>query len=252
MEPALRRPRSAARDTASAQSDLFGLRRLLIYAMLGRAAFEWTTTRTSDDPSDRRTNSERSGGPRELPCSDALLQAIEGRSPPERPASAYRLRVHGPERPSGPACTRPGRPSPTSPSRINPNVDAIRRLYRGSAAGNAGNRGLDDAFAVDTYVPTLLDARLLPRVMDGELDLVLLSGNPGDGKTSLLVQLGDELRARRRRDRTRRSWMAAAADGAHFSLRSSTPASLMAISARTSSCIRPCDPSPSSRGRPPL
>lgn len=77
---------------------------------------------------------------------------------------------------------------------VNPTVAAIRRLYRGSAAGNAGNRGLDDEFARATYVPTLLDEELLPRVVGGELDVVLLSGNPGDGKTSVLVAIGDALR----------------------------------------------------------
>ena len=41
----------------------------------------------------------------------------------------------------------------------------------------------------------MLDTELLPRVLAGELDVVLLSGNPGDGKTSVLVQLGDQLRA---------------------------------------------------------
>ena len=75
-------------------------------------------------------------------------------------------------------------------------VSAIRRLYRGSAAGNAGNRGLDDDFAKLTYVPTLLDSDLLPRIVAAEFDLVLLSGNPGDGKTSVLVKLGEQLRER--------------------------------------------------------
>lgn len=75
----------------------------------------------------------------------------------------------------------------------NPNVSALRRLYRGSSAGNAGNRGLDDPFAVMTYVPTLLDTDLVPKIVQGDFDLVLLSGNPGDGKTSVLVKIGEEL-----------------------------------------------------------
>lgn len=77
---------------------------------------------------------------------------------------------------------------------INPTVTAIRRLYRSAIGGNAGNRGLDDEFAKATYVPTLLDEQLLPRVIAKEFDVVLLSGNPGDGKTSVLVKLGEQLR----------------------------------------------------------
>ncbi|MBW0114306.1 protein kinase domain-containing protein [Pseudonocardia abyssalis] len=76
---------------------------------------------------------------------------------------------------------------------VNPTVAALRGLYRHSGIGNAGNRGLDDAFARDTYVATRLDTELLPAIVRGELDVVVLSGNPGDGKTSFLVNVGAEL-----------------------------------------------------------
>ena len=76
---------------------------------------------------------------------------------------------------------------------VNPTVDALRGLYRHSAIGNAGNRGLDDDFARDTYATTRLDAELLPAIVGGRLDVVVLSGNPGDGKTSFLVRVGAEL-----------------------------------------------------------
>jgi len=76
---------------------------------------------------------------------------------------------------------------------VNPTVAALRGLYRHSRIGNAGNRGLDDVFAKDTYVPTRLDTELLPAIVRGELDVVVLSGNPGDGKTSFLVKVGEAL-----------------------------------------------------------
>lgn len=76
---------------------------------------------------------------------------------------------------------------------VNPTVDALRGLYRHSAIGNAGNRGLDDEFARDTYAATRLDAELLPAIVDGRLDVLVLSGNPGDGKTSFLVRVGAAL-----------------------------------------------------------
>jgi hypothetical protein len=39
------------------------------------------------------------------------------------------------------------------------------------------------------YVPTLLDKRLLPRLIQGPPTLVVLSGNAGDGKTAFLTEL---------------------------------------------------------------
>jgi serine/threonine protein kinase len=76
---------------------------------------------------------------------------------------------------------------------VNPTVAALRGLYRHSRIGNAGNRGLDDVFARETYVGTRLDGELLPAIVRGALDVVVLSGNPGDGKTSFLVNVGVEL-----------------------------------------------------------
>lgn len=84
---------------------------------------------------------------------------------------------------------------PTGVPKVNPTVDALRGLYRRSDIGNAGNRGMDDEFAHATYVRTRLDDELLPAVVRGDLDVVVLSGNPGDGKTSFLVQVGQALDA---------------------------------------------------------
>jgi len=76
---------------------------------------------------------------------------------------------------------------------INPTVAALRSLYRDSRIGNVGNRGLDDTFARETYAPTQLDTELLPAILYRMLDVVVLSGNPGDGKTSFLARVGDVL-----------------------------------------------------------
>lgn len=72
-------------------------------------------------------------------------------------------------------------------------VRQLRGLYRNSATGNADNRGLDSDFARETYVPTLLDRRLLPDIVGGSRRIVLLTGNPGDGKTAFLEKVRDEL-----------------------------------------------------------
>lgn len=80
-------------------------------------------------------------------------------------------------------------PEPEGEERVNPTVDALRGLYRNSRLGNADNRGLDTTFASETYVPTRLDTDLLPQILRGEHRLVVLTGNPGDGKTAFLQRV---------------------------------------------------------------
>jgi serine/threonine protein kinase len=75
----------------------------------------------------------------------------------------------------------------------NPFVAHLLTMYSQSKRTNAGTRGLDTIGAA-TYVPTLLDTALVPRVLAGGLRLVVMSGNAGDGKTAFLQQL--ERRAR--------------------------------------------------------
>ncbi len=75
----------------------------------------------------------------------------------------------------------------------NPTVESLRQGYRGSKGGNAANRGLDNDFLRNTYVPTLLDSRLLPDLLSRKLRAVFLTGNPGDGKTAFLVKVREEL-----------------------------------------------------------
>lgn len=213
--PRFAAPEVVRGDTASSLSDLFGFAATLIYAMLGRPAFV-----TGDGSFQTQAPSEdekRIWGPEASALLDVLFKAIDP-TPSQRPASAEAfLALINSTRPTTPEDPDPGHPDRDQDTdvrlvrQINPNVEAIRRLYRASGGGNAGNRGLDDPFAVSTYVSTLLDERLLPQVIKGDLDLVLLSGNPGDGKTSLLVQLGEDL--------TRRGATVVTADQAGWQLR---------------------------------
>ncbi len=69
----------------------------------------------------------------------------------------------------------------------NPFVRYLQAIYRNSRVSNAGNRGLDSK----TYVPTAMDEELLPQVLAGNYWLVLLTGNPGDGKTAFLEKVGE-------------------------------------------------------------
>lgn len=77
---------------------------------------------------------------------------------------------------------------------VNPFVEELRRAYRNSSIGNTNNRGLESQFSRDTYVETKLDTELLPQILEGRYRLVILSGNPGDGKTAFLQQLWTRLK----------------------------------------------------------
>ncbi len=70
----------------------------------------------------------------------------------------------------------------------NPYVTRLLTLYSQARRNNSGTRGLDE-IARATYVPTRLDERLMPDIMDGKHRLVIITGNAGDGKTAFIQQL---------------------------------------------------------------
>jgi len=72
-------------------------------------------------------------------------------------------------------------------------VKDILRAYPGSRFGNAETRGLDSKFAHDTYVENELDLLLPAAIRSGEVSLVILCGNAGDGKTAFLQHLAGGL-----------------------------------------------------------
>ena len=92
---------------------------------------------------------------------------------------------------------------------VNPWVDELRRSYRNSKLGNSGNRGFDSDFMKSTYVPTVLDTELTPRVTSGGVRVALICGNPGDGKTAYLETLERQLIGSGARSLVRRAdaWM---------------------------------------------
>ena len=65
----------------------------------------------------------------------------------------------------------------------------ILQVFPGSAYGNIETRGLDSAFAADTYVETALEKVLFDDILARRVRLVILCGNAGDGKTALLQHL---------------------------------------------------------------
>jgi len=72
-------------------------------------------------------------------------------------------------------------------------LKSLLQSYPGSRWGNRETRGLDTSFATETYVPTQLEESLLQDIRDRRVQLIILCGNAGDGKTALLQHLAQEL-----------------------------------------------------------
>ena len=68
-------------------------------------------------------------------------------------------------------------------------LKGLLQSYPGSRWGNQETRGLDSAFAEQTYVETSLEAALDDDLRARRVRLVVLCGNAGDGKTALLQHL---------------------------------------------------------------
>ncbi|WP_428912082.1 protein kinase domain-containing protein [Niallia sp. Krafla_26] len=83
------------------------------------------------------------------------------------------------------------------PEQINSQYDNyliphFQSLYSQSPISNKGTRGLDP-FAKINYVETKLENTLLQKIADGSFQLVIITGNAGDGKTAFIQNLEYQL-----------------------------------------------------------
>lgn len=124
---------------------------------------------------------------------DVLLRAIQPNRA-DRYEDASELlsaleRVPDVRRRPPPPLIKPGQDRP--PGRAtndNPFIAHLQTLYSQSSTSNRGTRGLDP-HEFEVYVPTLLDHKLIPDVLNGQHCLVIITGNAGDGKTAFLERL---------------------------------------------------------------
>ena len=72
-------------------------------------------------------------------------------------------------------------------------LKSLLQSYPGSRWGNSETRGLDTDFADRTYVETSLEQALYRDILERRINLVILCGNAGDGKTALLQHLAQRL-----------------------------------------------------------
>jgi hypothetical protein len=93
-----------------------------------------------------------------------------------------------------------------------PRLRSILQVYPGSAYGNVETRGLDSAFAADTYVETALEKTLFDDILARRVRMIILCGNAGDGKTALLQHLAKRFGVPEPTS-AQRIWKATTADG---------------------------------------
>lgn len=74
----------------------------------------------------------------------------------------------------------------------NPYVTRFLTMYSQARRDNSGTRGLDEVARL-TYVQTRLDRLLRSAALDGQYDLVIITGNAGDGKTAFIKTLEEEV-----------------------------------------------------------
>lgn len=74
----------------------------------------------------------------------------------------------------------------------NPYLVRLISLFSQSRVSNSGTRGLDD-FSRWAYVDTRIDRDLYLRIVSGDLRLVIITGNAGDGKTAFIQMVETRL-----------------------------------------------------------
>jgi len=164
-----------------ARDDVYSLAATFFHAITNRPP-----ARSTDGPGLAWTTEERAAFPRLFPILDQATGAADRRFADAGAVLAHLRAVTSQSNPAG-------RPTPPEPHPLRPNVVArvkdILSAYPGSRFGNAETRGLDSDFAFNTYVPTALDKSLPSAIASGEVSLVILCGNAGDGKTAFLQRL---------------------------------------------------------------
>lgn len=186
-------PTRRANRSAMPADDVFALAASLFHVLTDRLPFVFDGVRR-DDEGLAWLNGERGRYPR---LSDFLDRAVDPDQARRFETAGAALRFLRDARSAESTAARAPTYALPEPQTLRPNVvpraKEILRAYPGSRFGNAETRGLDSEFAHDTYVETELD-RLLPEaIRAGDVSLVILCGNAGDGKTAFLQHLAAEL-----------------------------------------------------------
>ncbi len=189
-------PSRRNREPAQTSDDVFSLGASLFFALTGRAPFVFDGGLRRDDAGLAWRDDERELYP--------VLSAFLDRA--TSPEASHRFKNAGEaieflkfsmNLPRVANSVLEASPNLPVSRQLRPNTIArvkdILSVYPGSRFGNAETRGLDTLFAADTFVRTGLEEALLNGIKAGQLSLVILCGNAGDGKTALLQHLAKKL-----------------------------------------------------------
>jgi serine/threonine protein kinase len=178
----------------SAQSDIYSAAAVLIDLMLKRPPYDGSPADADAGHVVRKpTDDERALWGRDGEALLKVLFTAVNPDPAMRPARAdefaRKIKLHkAPELELLPAIN--------AQENVNETVANMRQLFVDSHIGNMGMLALGGQFASDTYVPTKLDSEMLPKLLEGHYRLVLITGNPGDGKTTFLNAMRAEVENR--------------------------------------------------------
>lgn len=203
--------REGARDPV--QRDLYGLAATMAHVLLGRVPFEDQEGIRQD-----RCREELSTG--QTPLHQVLFQALTRSGFKNAAEMAQAFDQPASEKPAPPVAgeafeEEPEAPPATVEETWNqvPYLDELLKLYPASKLGASETRGLETDLARETYVETLMDRELPGAIQRGEVHLVLLSGNPGDGKTAFLQKLAAHFGCAPEELQGQREWEVRLADG---------------------------------------
>lgn len=179
-----------ARVAITASDDLFALAASFFHVIFDREPFLFSTTRRKNQGLNWESIEAA-----HIPQLRAFLNRATHPNPEERFLDARdALAFLTPEvDTSGSGSVAPSQPLTTLSAQIVDRLSDLLSAYPGSRLGNAETRGLDSDFAADTYVETELDRELKRDVQAANVDLIMLFGNAGDGKTAFLQNLAKEL-----------------------------------------------------------
>ena len=178
----------------SAQSDIYSSAAVLIELMLNRPPYKGSPTDPDAGKIIRKpTYDERALWGRD---GEALLKVLYSAVHPDptiRPAKAdefaRKIKLQKAAEPEQ-------FPEVNASENVNETVNEVRQLFVDSKLGNRGMLAFGGDFAEETYVHTKLDTDLLPALLSGVHTLVVITGNPGDGKTTFLNALRGEVEKR--------------------------------------------------------
>lgn len=196
-------PSYQTRRNASPSDDIYALAASFFYVIFDREPFQYGITQAKD----RGLNWERVNRD-ECPTLTAFFEKATHPDPEQRYASVAdamaELKIQKPKAALTKEVTNiPPIVKVTDQIEERPQSQlheaqvewlfSLLQSYPGSRWGNKETRGLDTDFASQTYVDTNLEETLLKDIRERRVRLVILCGNAGDGKTSLLQHIAFKL-----------------------------------------------------------